>query len=106
MNIFTELEMATAYEDRKQVFENLKLLVKPEYEEIYRIIRKTRENYTENSNGIFFDLSTISDETFISIKEYLDFCLKTRQEHENRLKELEIIRIQNENYIDEDNNQE
>jgi hypothetical protein len=93
--------MDIGYEERKQVFENLKILVKSEQEEIFRILRKTKQNYTENSNGIFFDLSTLSDETFIQIKEYLNFCLKTRQEDAERLKELEIIRIQNENYTDE-----
>jgi hypothetical protein len=93
--------MAT-YEDRKKVFEHLKILAKPEQEEIFRIIRKTKDNYTENSNGIFFDLSTISDDAFNQIKEYLNFCLKTRQEDAERLKDLETIRIQNENYVDED----
>ena len=92
----------TSYEDRKKVFENIKVLVKPEQEEVFRIIRKTKENYTENSNGIFFDLATVSDETFSQIKEYLNFCLKNRQEDADRLKELETIRIQNENYIDQD----
>jgi hypothetical protein len=94
--------MTTNYEDRKKVFENIKILAKPEHEEVFRIIRKTKENFTENSNGIFFDLSTVSDETFKQIQEYLDFCLKTREEDAERLKELETIRIQNENYIDED----
>ena len=94
--------MVTNYEERKQTFEYFKLLVKSEQEEIFRILRKTKENYTENSNGVFFDLSQISEETFSQIKEYLNFCLKTRQEDAARLKELETIRIQNENYIDED----
>jgi hypothetical protein len=94
--------MASGYDERKKIFEYLKVLVKPEQEEIFRIIRKTRENYTENSNGIFFDLATVTDDTFNQIKEYIDFCLKTRQEDAERLKELETIRIQNENYIDED----
>jgi len=80
----------------------MKILVKPEQEEIFRILRKTRETYTENSNGIFFDLASVSNETFSNIKEYIEFCLKNRQEHEARLKELETIRIQNENYVDED----
>jgi len=93
---------AKAYEDRKKVFDTIKILSKPEHEEIYRIIRKTRDTYTENSNGIFFDLNTISDDAFSQIKSYLDYCLKTRQEEEIRLKELETIRIQNENYVDED----
>lgn len=94
--------MENSYEDRKVMFENIKILDKPEQEEIFRIIRKTKENYTENSNGIFFDLNSISDESFGLIKEYINFCLKTRQEHESRLKELETIRIQNENYVEED----
>jgi hypothetical protein len=94
--------MSGIYEERKKLFEYFKLLVKPEQEEIFRIIRKTKETYTENSNGIFFDLSSISEDCFSQIKEYLDFCLKTRQEDADRLKELETIRIQNENYIDED----
>lgn len=93
---------AKAYDERKKVFDTIKILSKPEFEEIYRIIRKTRESYTENSNGIFFDLNTVSDDTFAHIKSYLDYCLKTRQEEESRLKELETIRIQNENYVDED----
>jgi hypothetical protein len=94
--------MSTSYEVRKKVFEDIKLLQKPEQEELFRIIRKSKEIYSENSNGIFFDLSLLSDETFQQIQEYLSFCFKTRQEHEERLKELEIIRIQNENYVDED----
>jgi hypothetical protein len=102
LNIYTELEMTSNYEERKKVFEHIKSLVKPEQEEIFRIIRKTKENYTENSNGIFFDLATVSNNSFNQIKEYLNFCLKTRQEDIDRLKELETIRIQNENYIDKD----
>ena len=92
--------MAGYYDERKKVFEHIKVLDKPEQEEVFRIIRKTKENYTENSHGIFFDLSTISNESFSLIKEYINFCLKTRQEHELRLKDLETIRIQNENYKD------
>ena len=88
------------YKEHKVLFENIKILDKPEQEEIFRIIRKTKENYTENSNGIFFDLSSISNESFHLIKEYINFCLKTRHEHELRLKELESIRIQNEQYTD------
>jgi hypothetical protein len=89
-------------DERKRVFDAIKTLVKPEQESIFRIIRKSKETYTENSNGIFFDLNTVSDESFSHIKAYLDYCIKTRQEEESRLKELETIRIQNENYIDED----
>ena len=53
MNIYTELEMS-GYKEHKQLFDNIKILVKPEQEEIFRIIRKMKENYTENANGIFY----------------------------------------------------
>jgi Bromodomain extra-terminal - transcription regulation len=88
----------SGYEERTKIFDTIKTLVKPEQEELYRIIRKSKENYTENSNGIFFDLASLSDETFQQIKEYIHFCLATRQEHELRLKDLESIRMQNETY--------
>jgi|UniRef100_A0A6C0BFX8 hypothetical protein len=88
------------HDERKRIFDAIKTLVKPEQESIFRIIRKTKESYTENSNGIFFDLSTISDDTFLQIKDYLDFCLKTRQDHELRVNELETLRIENQQHFD------
>jgi hypothetical protein len=90
-----------SYKERKQIFDNITILVKPEQEEVFRIIRKNKVVYTENSNGIFFDLTSITDDVLAQIKEYIDFCLKTRQDHETRLKDLETIRILNETYVDE-----
>jgi len=90
--------MCSNYDERKTIFGYIKLLVESEQEDLFRIIRKSKENYTENSNGIFFDLSIVSDDTFSQIKEYINYCLKIRQEDSERLKELEAIRLQNEQY--------
>lgn len=92
----------SSYDDKKRVFEDIKSLARPEQEELFRILRRMKEPYTENSNGIFFDLTLISDQTFEQMKEYLHFCLWTRREHEQRLKEMETIRIQGEQYVDPD----
>jgi hypothetical protein len=92
--------MSVTYEERKKVFDNIKLLVKPEQEELFRIIRKYKESYTENSNGIFFDLGTLTDEAFTRINEYLNFCLKNRMDHEERIKEMNTLR--NETYVEDD----
>ena len=35
--------MTTTYEERKKVFENIKVLVKTEQEEVFRIIRKQKK---------------------------------------------------------------
>ena len=81
-----------SYDERKKIFETIKVLAKPEQEEIFRIIRKLKVTYSENSNGVFFDLASISDESFEQIREYIQFCLTNRKEHEDRLKELDMIR--------------
>ena len=91
----------SGYEERKKVFDTIKVLVKSEQEEIFRIVRKSKESYTENSNGIFFDLSAVSDDTFMQIKDYLNFCSTTRQEHECRIKELETLRTENQQHLNE-----
>ncbi len=96
------IRMSITYEERKKVFDNIKLLSKPEHEEIYRILYRNKEQFTENSNGIFFDLSVLTDEAFLKVKEYLEFCLKNRMEHEERLKELDTLR--NETYLEENDN--
>lgn len=87
------------YERRKCLFENIKSLVRPEQEHILKLLKKYKESYTENSNGIFFDLINICDYTFIAIEEYLQFCLKNRQEEQERLNEMNKLR--NESYIEE-----
>jgi hypothetical protein len=90
----------STYDDRKKIFDTIHSLVQPEQEEVFRIIRKLKVPYSENSNGIFFDLAALPDNAFQQIKEYIQFCLTTRNEHDIRLKELENIRIQNEQYHD------
>jgi len=89
-----------SYEKRKEIFDNIKLLVKPEQEHILKLLKKYKETYTENSNGIFFDLTNICDITFLAIEEYLQFCIKNRQEEKERIEEMDKLR--NENYVDED----
>ena len=92
----------SSYDNKKRIFEDIKTLARPEQEELFRILRRMKEPYTENSNGIFFDLTLISEQAFEQMKEYLRFCLWTRQEHEQRLKEMETIRIKGEQYVDSD----
>ncbi len=84
------------YEVRKTIFNYIKTLNSIECEEIYKIIRKNKEHYSENSNGVFFDLNLMSDDTIDKINEYIQFCMKNKSSDESRLKELEKIRIDNE----------
>ena len=87
------------YEQRKQFFENLKILVKSEYEEIFRILKKNNEEFTENSNGIFFDVNTVSETTFEQFQEYMNFCLENRRVEEGRTKQLASLSEETNKYL-------
>ena len=88
-----------AYEERKTLFEHLKILVKSEYEEVFRILKKYNESYTENSNGIFFDVNLLKDETFAQLKEYMQFCLENRRLEEGRSKQLANLSAETNQYL-------
>jgi len=88
-----------SYEHRKLFFENLKVLVKSEYEEIFRILKKNHEEYTENSNGIFFDVNAVSQITFDQFQEYMNFCLENRRVEEGRAKQLASLSEETNKYL-------
>ena len=77
-----------SYEKRKQFLEDLKKLVKSEQEEIFRIIKKSKVEYSENSNGIFFDVLKLSNDTFRKIEEFMKFCKENRLDFSKREKEM------------------
>jgi len=72
------------YEIRKEFLEDLKLLNKTEQEEIFRIIKTSNTQYSENSNGIFFDISKILQATFLEMQKFMNFCKSNRKNFESR----------------------
>ena len=89
------------YEQRKHVLDDIKNqgLTKEEYEELFRIIKRNNIEYSENSNGIFFDLNTVSDNVIEKIIEFLQFCKEQRKSEEVRTHDLEFYAT---NVADED----
>jgi hypothetical protein len=81
------------YEERKLFSEELKKLVIVEQEEIFRILKKNNCEFSENSNGIFFDLSKLSQQTFQQMKAFLSFCQANRKNFEIRDREMEDSRL-------------
>jgi hypothetical protein len=90
----------SSYDQRKIFHENLKHLVKTEYEEIFRILKKYDETFTENSNGIFFDVMTIKETTFIEMKNFMDFCLENRRQETARISELAMLTTEINNLLE------
>jgi hypothetical protein len=81
------------YERRKRVWESVKTLIKSEQEELFRIIKRANAEFTENTNGIFFDIGKLEQSVFDQIVKFLEFCAQNRVNFEQRDKEIENLRL-------------
>jgi hypothetical protein len=80
------------YEERKQYLEELKGLVREEHEQIFRILKRGNVEFSENNNGVFFDISTVPVAVFDKLKEFMTLCRKTRDVFTERELETKQIR--------------
>lgn len=79
-------------EQKKQFLEDLKLLAKDQHYELFRILKRSNVEYSENSNGIFFDLNSVADDIFQKLTKYMELCKTQRIQEEDREKEIETLR--------------
>ena len=76
-NLLSSMTLTDAeYDERKALLEEIKNLPKLEHEKIFKIIKDTSADFSENSNGIFFDISKISPDTFDALKKYIEYSRK------------------------------
>lgn len=75
------------YDKRKELLDIIKMLTKTEQEEIFRILKRTNSYYTENSNGIFFDVSKLNTSTVEQMLQFIEFCKKNREDFQQREEE-------------------
>jgi hypothetical protein len=68
------------YDERKKFLDEIRGLDKSELEELYRILKKSKAEYSENSNGVFFDLCSLPADVFEEMLKFMEFCRKTRNE--------------------------
>ena len=81
MSSYNEIE---DYDTRKQLLDMIKILNKTEQEELFRILKQTNSIYSENSNGVFFDISSLSNRTFSMMLKFVEFCKSNRKNFEDR----------------------
>jgi hypothetical protein len=83
------------FDSRKKIFEEVKKFSRAEQEELYRILRRNGEDMSENRNGIFFDLMSLSEKTIVNIQEWISFCNNNRESFEVREKEMNTLLQEN-----------
>jgi hypothetical protein len=74
------------YERRKELSKDIGALSRPELEELYRILRREGGEFSENSNGIFFDVSALPVHVFEAIWKFINFCKSNAKSLEERSK--------------------
>jgi hypothetical protein len=74
------------YDRRKELSKDIGALSRPELEELYRILRREGGEFSENSNGIFFDVSALPVHVFEAIWKFINFCKSNARSLEERSK--------------------
>lgn len=67
------------YNRRKQFLSDVQRLTKAEYIEIVRILKKHNIQYSENQNGIFFNVVTLDQITFDDLERFIYFTEMNRK---------------------------
>lgn len=78
--------MTDDYEQRKEFCKDINTLSRPELEELYRILRREGGEFSENSNGIFFDVGSLPAPVFNALWKFLNFCKSNAKDLEQRSK--------------------
>jgi Bromodomain extra-terminal - transcription regulation len=72
------------YEQRRRFFEELKHLSKQEHAKIFEILKQHGAEFSQNSNGVFFDVSKLAPPVFQALQEYMQFCRIVQRDQAER----------------------
>lgn len=81
------------YENRKYFCKELETLSRSEMEEVYRILRREGGEFSENSNGIFFDVAALPAPVFEALWKFLNFCKSNAKDLEQRSKVINDMAV-------------
>ena len=74
----------------------MEILSRSELEELYRILRRENGEFSENSNGIFFDVGTLPASVFEALCKFVEFCKSNAKDLEERSKIINEMGIKSE----------
>ena len=67
------------YDRRKLFLDNLKSLTRAEHIEIVRLLQKHEVAFSENQNGVFFNVGILSQEAFNALEFFISFTTSNRK---------------------------
>lgn len=75
-------------EELKKIKKIIDELNGDEQNEIFKIIKSHNSNYTQNNNGVFINMNTLSDETMEEINKFLSYSNYNKQIEKERIEEV------------------
>jgi hypothetical protein len=72
------------YDRRKQFLHDITSLTNAELVEIVRILKKHNFQYSENLNGVFFNIAIVPQDLFEELHHFIVFTNKNRKTIEDR----------------------
>jgi hypothetical protein len=62
-----------SHNEKKELVKKIeKLTLKSQYKQIFKILKSSDIKVTQNSNGVFFNMNDLNNETLVKMNEYLD----------------------------------
>lgn len=80
---------------KKQLLEKVNRLSFTEHDEIFRILKSHKVSYTQNKNGVFFNLSSVDTPIILKIEDFVDYCIKNKKELDEYDKRINECKINN-----------
>ena len=80
LNIYYNNVRMIDQERCKRVVNAIRDLSQTEVDELFKLLHKDQCMYTQNNNGIFFNLSRVSEETMTKIEQFIEFCHHSSKE--------------------------
>lgn len=78
---------------RRHLVDRINALSETEHEEIFKIMRYNNVDFTQNNNGVFFNISTVPESVIEQISNFVTFCSENKKkldEYDKRINECKI----------------
>ena len=79
--------------NRKTLMDRISALGQTEHAEIFRILKKHGVPHTQNKNGVFVNITTVSDDIVQEVSEFVSFCSRNNKELEDYDKRLNQCKL-------------
>tara|TARA_B100000035_G_scaffold224836_1_gene193326 strand:- start:46 stop:300 length:255 start_codon:yes stop_codon:yes gene_type:complete len=76
----------------KELRKSIDSLTNDEKHEVFKIIKKDNCTYTQNNNGVFVNMNSLSGETLDKIRKLIEYSKHNKQVEQERIDQFKILR--------------